>query len=356
MGVVGGDSGAPPPAKKAKKSRNKWRANFWRKSGEKLDVHKFTVIGENGLPPVRKYKRRRCKRHSHDDDLIKVIMKNGYAERVVHLIGNDEATRNERYGFWCSERGAIFELVDEEHRQEVKSLHHFHEAKMQREPAVEHKNFIASLGTFSNILFETLWTSRVLHRCLEEGDDGARALLARFRMVMGHDTVAPVADPSEQVVPMVGATPALDTRGWTDEDYEAKFGHLNDPTYVHHFEHEFSLCVFHGSGVVVGNTFGRLNVTGFTKVGELRRLVSAMLECELGDVELMPCQNKVPRLDEVMKCDTDDIGTFGLWNQSHGATPDVCARRIRPASGLGRLVDGDDCPEDEDDEEGVEGQ
>ena len=81
-----------------------------------------------------------------------------------------------------------------------------------------------------------------------------------------------------------------------------------------------------------------------------------MLECELGDVELMPCLNNVPRFDEVMKCDTDDIGTFGLWNQSRCALPDVYARRIRPASGLGRLVDGDDCPDYEDDEEGVEGQ
>ena len=85
MDEVSGDSGAPPPAKKAKKSRDKWRAHFWRKSGEKLDVHKFTGIGENGLPPVRKYKRRRCKRHSHDDDLIKVILKNGQRGRVTNL-------------------------------------------------------------------------------------------------------------------------------------------------------------------------------------------------------------------------------------------------------------------------------
>jgi len=180
MDEVSEDSGAQPPAKKSKKSRNKWWPNFWRKSGEELEVHKFADIGENGLPPVRKYKRRRCKRHSRDDDLIKVIMKNGYADRVVRLIGNDEATLKERCEFWCSERGAIFELVDEEHRQEVKSLHHFHDDEVQRErdgPEVTASNFKASLGTFSNILFETLWTSRVLHRCLEEGDDGARALL-----------------------------------------------------------------------------------------------------------------------------------------------------------------------------------
>ena len=70
MGDGSGDIAAEPPTKKPKKSRNR---HAYKKNG-KCAVYKFDAVGDNGLPPVRKLP----KRHSYDDDLIKVIVEGCY--------------------------------------------------------------------------------------------------------------------------------------------------------------------------------------------------------------------------------------------------------------------------------------
>jgi len=198
MGDGSGDIAAEPPTKKPKKSRNR---HAYKKNG-KCAVYKFDAVGDNGLPPVRKLP----KRHSYDDDLIKVIVEGGYGAMVAPLIGTDEATLKARYEFWSRERGDLFEQVPEEHRQKLKDHHHYLEDKTQRQLAGAESmasNFTKSLGTFSNILFENLWTSQRLHSSLEEGDHDATALVARFRQAMVQGSEAPavaVGAPADTVV------------------------------------------------------------------------------------------------------------------------------------------------------------
>jgi hypothetical protein len=192
MDEVSGDIGGEPPAKKSKKSRNR---HAYKKTGGKRAIYKFDIgnIGENGLPPVRM-----SKRHSFDDDLVEATMEGGFGTRVAQLIGTDEATIDARRSFWKTERGELFELVDEKHRRKVKDLHHFYDGDVRSEiagPEVLKSQFEMSLGTFSNLPYENLWTSKMLHRCLEDGYtgyglEGARALVARFREVMGLPPVA----------------------------------------------------------------------------------------------------------------------------------------------------------------------
>ena len=188
MGDGSGDIAAEPPTKKPKKSRNR---HACKKNGKRA-VYMFDVVGDNGLPPVRKLP----KRHSYDDDLIKVIVEGCYGAMVAPLIGTDEATLKARYEFWSRERGDLFEQVPEEHRQKLKDHHHYLEDKTQRQLAGAESmasNFTKSLGTFSNILFENLWTSQRLHCSFEEGDQHAAALVARFQEVMVQGNEAPAA-------------------------------------------------------------------------------------------------------------------------------------------------------------------
>ena len=92
---------AEPLAKKPKKSRNR---HSHKKNGKRA-VYMFDGVGDNGLPPVRKTP----KRHSYDDDLIKVIVDGCYGATVAPLIGTDEATLKARRGFWSRERVDLFE-------------------------------------------------------------------------------------------------------------------------------------------------------------------------------------------------------------------------------------------------------